>query len=220
MKLIHRDHNTQPAQIPVAALYMRVSTKDKQDHTNQLAGLLQLCEKRDWEPRYRYVDRESGGKADRPQFLKMMDDCRCGGIHVVVFWSLDRLSREGVYQTLTYLQALQTWKVDFCSYTEQYLDSCGIFKDAVLSILATIAKQERVRMSERVRAGLDRVRREGRRIGRPPAVIDAAGLEKMVVAGMSVSEIARLLHISRSVVHRRIHALHEIAEEKTGKTGK
>jgi DNA invertase Pin-like site-specific DNA recombinase len=47
------------------------------------------------------------------------------------------------------------WK----SFTEQYLDSCGIFRDAVLSILATIAKQERIRLSERTVAGLQRARK-------------------------------------------------------------
>jgi hypothetical protein len=45
------------------------------------------------------------------------------------------------------------------SFTEQYLDSCGIFKDTVLSILATIAKQERIRLSERTVAGLEKARR-------------------------------------------------------------
>jgi len=45
------------------------------------------------------------------------------------------------------------------SFTEQYLDSCGIFKDAVLNILATIAKQERIRLSERTIAGLEKAKR-------------------------------------------------------------
>jgi DNA invertase Pin-like site-specific DNA recombinase len=53
------------------------------------------------------------------------------------------------------------------SYTEQYLDSTGMFKDAVISIMATIAKQENLRRSERVRAGLTRARRQGVRLGRP-----------------------------------------------------
>ena len=70
---------------------------------------------------------------------------------LVLFWSLDRFSREGVLATLQYLQRLTSYGVGWRSFTEQYLDSCGIFRDAVLSILATIAAQERVRISERVR---------------------------------------------------------------------
>jgi hypothetical protein len=56
---------------------------------------------------------------------------------------LDRFSREGVLETLQHLQRLNAWGVNWRSYTEAYLDSCGAFRDAVLSILATIAKQER-----------------------------------------------------------------------------
>ena len=52
-------------------------------------------------------------------------------------------------------------------FTEQYLDSTGVFKDAVISIMATIAKQENIRRSERILAGLARAKREGRRLGRP-----------------------------------------------------
>jgi DNA invertase Pin-like site-specific DNA recombinase len=60
-----------------------------------------------------------------------------------------RFSREGVLETLHHLQRLAQYGVGYRSFTEQYLDSCGVFKDAVLSILATIAKQERIRLSER-----------------------------------------------------------------------
>jgi DNA invertase Pin-like site-specific DNA recombinase len=43
--------------------------------------------------------------------------------------------------------------VHWRSSTEQYLDSTGIFRDAVIGILAAVAKQERIRISERVKAG-------------------------------------------------------------------
>jgi DNA invertase Pin-like site-specific DNA recombinase len=57
--------------------------------------------------------------------------------------------------------------VGYKSFTEQYLDSCGIFKDAVIGILAFIAKQERVRLYERTKAGIAVARSKGRQIGRP-----------------------------------------------------
>src|SRR5579872_4391977 len=69
---------------------------------------------------------------------------------LVLFWSLDRFSREGVLATLQYLQRLTSYGVGWKSLQEEYLDSCGVFRDAVLSILATIAQQERIRLSERV----------------------------------------------------------------------
>jgi DNA invertase Pin-like site-specific DNA recombinase len=72
---------------------------------------------------------------------------------LVLFWSLDRFSREGVLETLQHLQKLTAYGVGWKSFTEQYLDSCGVFRHAVLSILATIAKQQRNRLSERTIAG-------------------------------------------------------------------
>ena len=44
----------------------------------------------------------------------------------ILFWSLDRFSREGVFETLQHLQRLTAYGVGYCSYTEQYLDSCGL----------------------------------------------------------------------------------------------
>ena len=72
------------------------------------------------------------------------------------------------------MQRLAQYGVGYRSLTEQYLDSCGIFKDAVLSILATIAKQERIRISERVHAGLAKARKQGRIGGRPRLVLNHA----------------------------------------------
>jgi len=87
--------------------------------------------------------------------------------NLLLFWALDRLSLEGVLETLQHLNRLTSYGVGFRSFTEQYFDSCGIFRDAVISILATIAKQERIRPSERTRAGIAQARRKGRQIGRP-----------------------------------------------------
>jgi DNA invertase Pin-like site-specific DNA recombinase len=87
---------------------------------------------------------------------------------VLLFWALDRLTREGTLATLQYLERLTSYQVGYKSFTEPYLDSCGTFKDVVISLLATMAKQERIRMGERVRAGIAQARRAGKRLGRPP----------------------------------------------------
>ena len=60
------------------------------------------------------------------------------------------------------------WK----SFTESYLDSTGMFKEAVIAILAAVAKQEHARLSERVVAGLRRAKREGKTLGRPRVIVD------------------------------------------------
>src|ERR1035437_2243173 len=118
-----------------------------------------------------YVDKASAKTADRPAFRKMFDAASRKEFDVVLFWSLDRFSREGVLGTLQHLQKLSANGVDWFSYREEYLRSMGPFRDAVLAILAAIAKQENIRLSERVHAGLSRARAQGKTLGRPKAAV-------------------------------------------------
>jgi DNA invertase Pin-like site-specific DNA recombinase len=189
------------------ALYARVSTKDKrQDTENQLAQLRQFCELQGWAVVHEYVDRATGKHSDREQFQKMFTDASQRKFDSVLFWSLDRFSREGVRETLNHLEVLSSYGVGYRSFTEQYLDSCGMFKDAVLAILAVIAKQERVRLSERTLAGLQRARKAGRIGGRPKVVCDRGKVERMAKAGKSLAEIADEVGVSKSTVHRLLGA--------------
>ena len=121
---------------------------------------------------------------------------------MVLFWSLDRFSREGVLETLRHLERLNSYWVNWRSFTEQYLDSCGVFKDAVLAILAVIAKQERVRLSERTLAGLQRAAKQGRIGGRPRLVVNRAKVVQMSADGMTTREIGEDLDISAASVCR------------------
>src|SRR5262249_34798166 len=104
--------------------------------------------------------------------------------------------------TLQHLQRLTSYGVGWRSFTEQYLDSCGIFRDAVLSILATIAQQERVRLSERTIAGLQRARKRGNLPGRPRLIVDRQKVAEMRAAGKTRAEIAEELGMSTRTVSR------------------
>ena len=182
--------------------------KDKrQDSENQLSQLRQFCESQGWAITHEYVDRASGKRSDREQFLKMFEDASQRKFDLVLFWSLDRFSREGVRETLNHLERLTSYGVNYRSFTEQYLDSCGIFKDAVLAILAVIAKQERVRLSERTLAGLAKARKEGRVGGRPRLVSRRDQVATLRAKGLSISEIAEKMEIPRTSVHRILKEL-------------
>ena len=150
------------------AIYNRVST-GKQDPLNQADQLRDFAKRQSWTITDDFTDVVSGSKSekDRPQFQKLMEAASRREFDLVLFWALDRFSREGVLPTLHHLQRLDSYGVAWRSYTEQYLDSTGAFKDAVISIMATIAKQENIRRSERIVAGLQRARRKGSRLGRP-----------------------------------------------------
>jgi DNA invertase Pin-like site-specific DNA recombinase len=87
---------------------------------------------------------------------------------VLLFWSLDRLSREGVLKTLQILKQLSEYGVKYRSIQEQYIDSLGAFSDAIVGIIATIAQFEAERLSSRVRSGLARAKAGGKVKGLRP----------------------------------------------------
>ena len=185
------------------AIYARTSTRDRgQDFTNQLLALREFAAKQGWHVHQEYVDQVTGSTDERPAFQQMFQDASQRKFDVLLFWSLDRLSREGVLETLQHLQRLTSYGVAWRSFTEQYLDSTGIFREAVIGILAAIAKQERVRLGERTRAGLERVRRQGKRLGRPTAKVDASAIRTMRAQGESWSEISRITGRSRATCQK------------------
>jgi DNA invertase Pin-like site-specific DNA recombinase len=185
------------------ALYARVSTKDKgQETENQLVQLREFAAKQNLQITREYIDRETGGTSDRAEFQAMFSDASRRKFDLVLFWSLDRLSREGVLETLQHLNRLTACGVGYKSFTEQYLDSCGIFKDAVIGILAVIAKQERVRLSERTKAGLAIARSKGRQLGRPRLQVRPVEVARLQRSGLSLRAIGRELGISEGSVRR------------------
>jgi DNA invertase Pin-like site-specific DNA recombinase len=183
------------------ALYARVSTS-KQETDNQLCELRSFCSKQGWVIFREYVDVASGGRSDREQLQAMLSDAARRRFDCVVFWSLDRLSREGALKTLTYLQRLTDSGYGYRSFTEQYLDSTGIFRDAVVSILATVARQEKLRIKERTLAGMARAKARGAAIGRPRVRATAEQVHQLKSAGASLAAIAGRLKISESSVTR------------------
>ncbi|MGI4863356.1 MAG: recombinase family protein [Janthinobacterium lividum] len=124
-----------------AASYARVSTKDKgQTNENQLRERWAFAQRLGYSGYQDYCDQESGGSAERPASRQLFLDAHQRRFDVVLFWRLDRFSREGVTETLNHLQKLQAAGVQFKSLTEQYLDSTGMFREAIIGFLAAIAK--------------------------------------------------------------------------------
>ena len=183
-----------------AAIYTRVSGKsNRQETANQSLQLVEYCQRQGWDY-IEYTDRMSGTKADRTAFLKMFEEASQKRFDMVLFWSLDRFSREGVLATLQHLQKLDSYNVGWKSFTESYLDSTGMFKEAVIAILAAVAKQEHARLSERVVAGLRRAKREGKQLGRPKVVVDRDKLRAARAAGKSLRQIGAQFGISYQLV--------------------
>ena len=158
------NHKTQ------VAIYARVSTKDKQDVQNQLRELRRWTKKMGYKIYREYTDNESGSKSrgQRQQFTQMFQDAAQRKFDLVLFWALDRFTREGLQKTIYCLQQLESCGVKFHSYTEEYLNTDNeLVKDILISVLASLAKQERRRISERTKAGLETAKKERQAYWRP-----------------------------------------------------
>lgn len=183
-------------------IYTRVSTED-QTVENQISQLKEYAEHQNWNIIDIVSDVASGGKSvnERSGLKKVLVMARQRKYDVLLFWSLDRFSREGSRKTLEYLSKLDDFQVKWHSYTEEYISSLGIFADAIISLMACLAKQERIRISERTKAGLERVRSRGKKLGRPQTA-DVAAIKELRQQGFSLTQIALRCNISRARVHQ------------------
>lgn len=145
-----------------AALYVRVST-DKQEVLNQVIALKEYCQKKQYEVFNVYADIISGKEKTRPNFDLMFLHAHQYLFNVVVFWDISRFSRAGTLYTLQKLKELENLNIEWESYQEPYFRSAGQFKDVVISIMASLAKMEREKISERTKAGLARAKNVGKR---------------------------------------------------------
>src|SRR5664280_146791 len=193
--------------IMTVALYARVSTRDKgQDNENQLIALREFCAKQGWTIAHEYVDRATGKHSDREQFKAMFGVASHRGFDAIVTWALDRLSREGVAQTFEHIKTLLGYGVQYVSYTEPHFRTTGPAGELMIAIAAWIAQQERVRLSERTKAGLEKARREGRIGGRPRLIVDRAKVAQMDAEGMTTREIGEELGVSAASVCRILNS--------------
>src|SRR6267378_3124772 len=105
---------------PKCAIYARVSTPDRQETLNQLGQLRDFCQRQNWLVVSEYVDHETGSISTRAEFQKMLLHASQRKFDVLLFWALDRLTREGTLATLQYLERLTSYQVGYKSFTEPY----------------------------------------------------------------------------------------------------
>lgn len=156
------------------AIYLRVSSRDgRQTTENQLRQLRDYAAAREWDVVATYEDHERGskGQKERKDFASMLDAATRREFDVLLCWALDRFTREGTQATLNYLARLDTWKVEWHFFSEPFLSTTDpLTRDIVIAVLSTIAKHELTRLGERTKAGMERARAQGKRIGRPNKV--------------------------------------------------
>lgn len=192
---------------PRVAIYTRVSTSDgRQDASNQYLELERFAVARAWEVTGHYTDQATGKNTNREGYQAMLSAAYRRDFDVLLVWSLDRLTREGTLKALELIQQLESWGVQFHSFTEQYLQMTGPFRSALIGIIASLAQYERERQNERIRAGLARAAQEGRRGGRPRCRLT---FEQIIESGRyhrsTHAELALYFGVSVSTIRRTLN---------------
>ena len=182
------------------ALYARVSTEG-QDPEVQLMALRAHATQRGWQVVEEFVDRGvSGAKERRPALDRLMKRAWAGHVQVVLVWRFDRLARS-VKHLVAALETFRSLHVEFVSLQEQ-LDTATPIGQAMFTIIGAMAQLERDIIRERIKAGLERAKARGIRLGRPRVPVVAAALLALRDQGLSVGAMARQLRCSRSTVRR------------------
>lgn len=177
-----------------AALYHRVSTADQSPDAARL-------ELRDAAMRFGYhveldIDETgSGATNDRPGLLRILEAARRGEVHAVLVWKLDRFGRSAL-DLLANLRTLEGSGIRFIC-TTQNIDlrpDGDAMSRLMLTMLSAIAEFERTLIAERTRLGIERARRSGKRIGRPPVYRPArARVQELRTAGYTWQQVAEEL---------------------------
>jgi DNA invertase Pin-like site-specific DNA recombinase len=174
--------------------YARVSTDD-QNASSQVTVLKKAgCERI-------YREKASGGRWDRPELHRLLEQLRKGDVLVV--WKLDRLSRS-LRDVLTIMERVGDAKAGFRSLTEA-IDTTTPAGRMMMQMVGAFAEFERAMLRERTKAGLEAARQEGRIGGRPPKLSPQQQTEirKMVSRGKkTAADAARLFKVHPATVSR------------------
>jgi putative DNA-invertase from lambdoid prophage Rac len=181
-----------------------------------LISLREFVQVQGWVTFKEYVDFASATDlAHRFQWRQLLDDASKHKFDLLLVWRMDRAFRS-VLDAATTLERLRSWGVGLRSYSEPWLDTTSPFGEALYYITIAYAQLERGILRERVKAGMDRARRQGGKIGRP-RVIDRRGfqsrfgaiLECLLKGDISRRQAAKELGIGYATLKRLLDAYPE-----------
>jgi DNA invertase Pin-like site-specific DNA recombinase len=184
------------------ALYARVSTKNNgQDPETQLIALRDYSHHRGFQIAGEYVDVGiSGAKDRRPELDRLMSDARRRNIDAVLVARFDRFARSTKHLVLA-LEEFQSLGIDFISLNES-VDTSTPMGKMVFTVIGAVAELERSLIRERVMMGLDRAKRQGKKLGRPRTLVDREKAVQLRAKGLSLRQIAAELNVSKDKVAR------------------
>ena len=148
-----------------------------------------------------FREKASGGRWDRPELHRLLDQLRKGDVLVV--WKLDRLSRS-LRDVLTLMERLGEAGAGFRSLTEA-IDTTTPAGRMMMQMVGAFAEFERAMLRERTKVGLDAAREEGRIGGRRPKLSaqQQTEIRKMITKGdKTAADAARLFKVHPATVSR------------------
>ncbi len=150
-----------------AAVYARVSTDEQAQNfsiPHQLEQLRAYCTMRNYTIVSEYIDAGySGTSPERPEYNRLLNDCRGGRVDIVLVYRIDRFFRSNRHM-YNALGELEEWNVGFASVTESF-DTSSAMGKAMLGMLSTFAEWERNTFIERSHHGMRKAVREGQYSG-------------------------------------------------------
>jgi len=186
-----------------AAIYLRVSKSDGSQTTDcQRPEVEQLARARGFEVVQVYEEQAPAAK-HRPIFEQMLKDARRGKLTVLVLWSLDRFGRSMVGNLQDVLE-LDRLGITVVSVKETWLDTGGPVRDLLVGIFSWVAEQERARLIERTKVGLQAARRRGAKIGRPRRGVDLDRAHELRARGQSLRAVAMELGVGYATLCRAL----------------
>lgn len=186
-----------------AAIYARVSTQG-QTTDNQLRELRRVAERHGWDVVAEYIDHGvSGakGRDKRPQLDCLLKAANRREFDIIMAWSVDRLGRS-LQHLVSFLDDIHAKGVDLYLH-QQNIDTSTPSGKAMFQMAGVFSEFERSMIQERVRAGLERARDEGKTLGRPRVSASTeAKIREKRGQGLGILKIARDLGVGTSVVQR------------------
>jgi DNA invertase Pin-like site-specific DNA recombinase len=147
-----------------------------------------------------FEEAASGANTARPVLAKTLAALRAGDTLVV--WRLDRLGRS-LGHLIEVATLLRERGVFLRSLTEGF-DTSTASGRLLYHVLGAVAEFEREVIKERTVAGMKAAKKRGTHVGRPKALAGSRLAEagRMLAAGKSQIETARILRVSRATIQR------------------
>jgi len=189
-----------------AALYLRVSKHD-QTIENQRIELERVAAAKGWKIVSVFKDEGisgSFGRGVRSQYDAMLKSGVRAQHDVVMAWDVSRLSRS-LAELVTTLDELHALGIDLYLH-QQAIDTTTPAGKAMFQMCGVFAEFERGILSERVKAGLNRAREQGKVLGRPLKVANVRSIMQGRKQGMTIRQISERHNLSIGKVHKIIKA--------------